>query len=121
MLHKPCQRLVREVSLAEGLCRDASPQIGFYLPGPTGVALAPPPLGLPHYRRLNLSAPVEQLGTASSPHPLTGVTDHAAVLAATLRRAGRANLRFRGWRCQMTYPVPLVEMLVGFRFESLAR
>jgi hypothetical protein len=120
MLHTPCQRLVREIYLAEGLWPDASPQIGFYLPGPTGVTLAPPPLGVPHHRRLNLSAPVEQLPTTLSPHPLSGVTDHAAVLTAALRRAGKAGLRFRGWRCQTTYPVPLVEMMMGFRFEAQA-
>lgn len=120
MLHTPCHRLVREIYLAEGLWPDASPQIGFYLPGPTGVVLAPPPLGEPHHRCLNLSAPVEQLPAALSPNCLTGVTDHAAVLTAALRRAGKAGVRFRGWRCQTTYPVPLVEMMVGFRFESLA-
>lgn len=118
MLHTPCQRLVREIYLADGLWPDALPQIGFYLPGPTGVALEPPPPGVPHYRRLHLSAPIEQLPAGPAIAPLTGVTDHASVLGAVLRRAGLGELRFRGWRCQTPYPVPLVEMQLGFRFAG---
>ncbi|WP_374567914.1 hypothetical protein [Ideonella sp.] len=118
MLHTPCQRLVREIYLADGLWPDALPQIGFYLPGPTGVALEPPPPGVPHYRRLHLSAPIEQLPAGPAIAPLTGVADHASVLAAVLRRAGLGELRFRGWRCQTPYPVPLVEMQLGFRFAG---
>lgn len=121
MLHTPCQRLVREIYLAEGLWPDASPQVGFYLPGPTGILLSSPPPGRPHYRRLHLSAPIEQLPASGSPGPLTGVTDHASVMAVVLRRAGLAGLRFRGWRCQTPYPVPLVEMQLGFRFEGTPR
>lgn len=118
MLHTPCQRLVREIYVADGLWPDALPHIGFYLPGPTGITLTAPPPGAPHYRRLNLSAPIEQLPTASTIAPLTGVTDHASVMAAVLHRAGLDQIGFRGWRCQTPYPVPLVEMQLGFRFAG---
>jgi hypothetical protein len=118
MLHTPCQRLVREIYLADGLWPDALPHIGFYLPGPTGIALAPPTPGAPHYRRLHLSAPIEQLPSGSVIAPLTGIADHASVLAAVLHRAGLDQLGFRGWRCQTPYPVPLVEMQLGFRFAG---
>jgi hypothetical protein len=118
MLHTPCQRLVREIYLADGLWPDALPHIGYYLPGPSGVTLASPPPGTPHYRRLNLSAPIEQLPDGPQMAPLTGVSDHASVLSAVLRRARLDGLHFRGWRCQTTYPVPLVEMQLGFRFEG---
>lgn len=121
MLHTPCQRLVREIYLAEGLWPDASPQIGFYLPGPSGIVLSSPPPGRPHYRRLHLSAPIEQLPAGVHPSPLSGVTDHASVMAVVLRRAGLGGLRFRGWRCQTPYPVPLVEMQLGLRFEGTPR
>lgn len=118
MLHTPCQRLVREIYLADGLWPDALPHIGFYLPGASGTLLKPPPPGVPHYRRLHLSAPIEQLPAGPAMSPLTGVSDHASVLAAVLRRAGLGELRFRGWRCQTPYPVPLVEMQLGFRFAG---
>lgn len=118
MLHTPCQRLVREIYLAEGLWPDALPQIGFYLPGPTGAVLTPPAPGVPHYRRLNLSAPIEQLAPGQAISPLAGIGDHATVLGAVLRRAGLGHLAWRGWRCQTPYPVPLVEMQLGFRFAG---
>ena len=118
MLHTPCQRLVREIYLADGLWPDALPQIGYYLPGPSGATLVAPPPGTPHYRRLNLSAPIEQLPSGPLLAPLAGVADHASVLSAVLRRARLDGVHFRGWRCQTTYPVPLVEMQLGFRFES---
>lgn len=120
MLHTPCQRLVREIYLADGLWPDALPQIGFYLPGASGTLLTPPPPGVPHYRRLNLSAPIEQLPAGPGMVPLAGVADHASVLTAVLRRAGLAAVSFRGWRCQTPYPVPLVEMQLGFRFAGHA-
>jgi hypothetical protein len=118
MLHTPCQRLVREIYLADGLWADALPQIGFYLPGPTGAVLTPPPPGVPHYRRLNLSAPIEPLAPGAAIAPLVGIADHATVLGAVLRRAGLGSLAWRGWRCQTPYPVPLVEMQLGFRFAG---
>jgi len=118
MLHTPCQRLVREIYLAEGLWPDAMPQIAFYLPGPTGAVLAPPAPGVPHYRRLNLSAPVEPLPPGPAITSLDGVADQATVLGAVLRRAGLSHLAWRGWRCQTAYPVPLVEMQLSFLFAG---
>lgn len=118
MLHTPCQRLVREVYLAEGLWPDALPLIGFYLPGPSGTILKSPTPGRAHYRRLNLSAPIEQLTSGPMIPPLTGIGDHSAVLVAVLRRAGLSGVSFRGWRCQTSYPVPLVEMQLAFRFAG---
>lgn len=118
MLHTPCQRLVREVFLADGVWPDALPQIGFYLPGPSGSPVATPQPGVPHYRRLNLSAPIEQLPPGEAAYELGGVPDHEDMIHAVLQRAGLAGLRFRGWRCQTPYPVPLVEMQVGFRFAG---
>jgi hypothetical protein len=118
MLHTPCQRLVREIFLAEGVWPDALPQIGFYLPGPSGAPVATPPPGVPHYRRLSLSAPIEQLPPGDAEFELSGVPDHGIAIRAVLQRAGLAGVNFRGWRCQTPYPVPLVEMQVGFRFAA---
>lgn len=118
MLHTPCHRLVREIYLAEGLWPDAAPQVGFYLPGPSGSVLSAPTPGRPHYRRLHLNAPIEAL--PGGPGALAEVPDHPAVLAAVLRRAGLGGLKLRGWRCETPYPVPLVEMQLGFSFGGAA-
>ena len=121
MLHTPCRTLVRDVYLAPGLWPDAWPQVGFYLPGPTGTAVAQPEPGQPHLRRVNLTARIEQLPLGADAYALPGVPDQAEALGAVLLRAGLAGTAFRGWRCRMTYPVPLIEMQLAFRFQGQAR
>jgi hypothetical protein len=115
MLHTPCRTLVRDVYLARGLWPDAWPQVDFYLPGPTGTPLVQPEPGRPHLRRVNLTARIEQLPPGFD---LDGVPDQAATIESVLARAGVADTPFRGWRCRMTYPVPLIEMQVAFRFAG---
>lgn len=116
MLHTPCQRLVREVFLADGVWPAALPEWGFFLPGPSGGPMQAPDPGQPHFRRLNLSAPLLQLPQGADLAPLDGVPDHAAALQHVLQRTGLAGTHFRGWRCEIAYPVPLVEMQLSFRF-----
>jgi hypothetical protein len=41
--------------------------------------------------------------------------DHDRLTAEVLERAGHAKTRFRGWRCTLNYPVPMLEMLVWLR------
>jgi len=116
MLHTPCHRLVRDVFMAESLWPRARPRITFFLPGPTGVPLAPPDPTHRHYRQLNLSATIDPLPHGmpddSKPWALAGVPDHQDTLALALQRAGLSGQRFRGWRCEMAYPVPLIEMQI---------
>ncbi len=118
MLHTPCRTLVRDVFVAPGLWPDAWPQVGFYLPGPTGTAVAQPEPGQPHLRRVNLTARIEQLPLGAAGLALPDVQDQAEALRSVLHRAGFAAIDFRGWRCRMTYPVPLIEMQVAFRFHG---
>ena len=118
MLHTPCQTLVRDIYVARGLWPDALPQVGFYLPAPSGASMAQPEPGQPHLRRVNLTARIEQLPAGASAFELPGVPDQAGAIAAVLARAGIGGTEFRGWRCRMTYPVPLIEMQVAFRFAG---
>lgn len=120
MLHTPCRTLVRDLFIARGLWPDAWPQVGFYLPGPTGTTVAQPEPGQPHLRRVNLTARIEQLPLGAAGFVLDGVADQPAAMAAVLQRAGLAGSEFRGWRCRMTYPVPLIEMQVAFRFGGMS-
>ncbi|MFY9509817.1 MAG: hypothetical protein WAQ05_02440, partial [Rubrivivax sp.] len=118
MLHLPCRTLVRDCFVADGVWPDALPQIDFYLPGPTGsppVELEP---GKPHLRRLNLTARIEQLPRGAAALELAGVADQRPTLERAMARAGLQIDGFRGWRCRMAYPVPLVEMQLAFRFAG---
>lgn len=118
MLHTPCRTLVRDVFVADGLWPDASPQIDFFLPGPSGSPPADVEPGRPHLRRLNLTARIEQLPAGVAGLELEDASDHAAVLHDALQRAGLDPARLRGWRCRMAYPLPLVEMRLGLRFAG---
>jgi hypothetical protein len=123
MLHTPCRVLVREVFLAPGLWPDARPEIAFCLPGPSGTPLVALEPGRPHHRRLNLSARVEPvpMPVDDPAFDLPGSPDHRLQLLQALREAGLSTRGYRGWRCRMVYPVPLVEMQWAFRFGAAPR
>lgn len=119
MLHTPCRTLVRDIHLAEGLWPDARPEVGFYLPGPSGTPPVVIEPGLPHLRRVNLTARIEQLPPGGPGFELDGVPDHRGAVEAALALAGLGSRAFRGWRCRMGYPVPLIEMQLALRFSAL--
>jgi hypothetical protein len=79
------------------------------------VAIEP---GQPHLRRLNLSTRIEQLPDGSRAFDLEGIGDQGEAMAAALELAGVADAAWRGWRCRMAYPVPLVEMQLALRFSG---
>jgi hypothetical protein len=116
MLHTPCRTLVRDVYLADGLWPDAFPQVGYYLPSPSGTPAVDLDPGLPHYRRVNLTTRIEQRPHGAEGFVLPGVADQRPTLEQVLARAGQDARAFRGWRCEMAYPVPLIEMKLAFRF-----
>jgi len=118
MLHTPCRTLVRDVFVARGLWPDATPQVGFYLPGPSGTPMVAIEPGKPHLRRVNLTARIEQLPDGEAGFDLAGVEDQRPAIAGTLGAAGLDPAAFRGWRCRMAYPVPLIEMQVAMRFSG---
>jgi hypothetical protein len=118
MLHTPCRTLVRDVYLADGLWPDAFPQVGYFLPSPSGTPAVDLDPAQPHYRRVNLTTRIEQRPRGSEGFVLPGTTDHRATLEQALARAGQDPRAFRGWRCEMAYPVPLIEMKLAFRFAG---
>ncbi|HSI58683.1 MAG TPA: hypothetical protein VLA16_14085 [Ideonella sp.] len=120
MLHSPCRTLVRDVFLAEGLWPDARPLVGFYLPSPSGAPMAQFDPAKPHYRQVNLSTHIEQLPPGAAAFGLPDVPDQREAIERVLARAGIAGAGFRGWRCRMAYPVPLIEMRLAFRFAGVA-
>lgn len=118
MLHTPCRTLVRDVFVANGLWPDAWPQVGFYLPGPSGTPLVTIEPGQPHLRRVNLTARIEQLPPGAPGFELDGVADQRLAIVQALSDAGVDPTAFRGWRCRMGYPVPLIEMQLALRFAA---
>lgn len=115
MLNTPCHRLIRDIYVADGLWPRAEPLVAFYLPGPSGATLGVPDPQRRHYRQLNLTARVEALAAGAKGMAIPGVPDQAGALESVLARAGLAGLSFRGWRCEMAYPVPLIEMQISMR------
>jgi hypothetical protein len=118
MLHTPCRTLVRDLFVADGLWPDAWPLVGFYLPGPSGTPMVTIEPGQPHLRQVNLTARIEQLAPGGAGFALDGVADQRAAIEQALARAGISPAGFRGWRCRMGYPVPLIEMQLALRFAS---
>jgi hypothetical protein len=118
MLHTPCRTLVRDVYLADGLWPDAFPQVGYYLPSPSGTPAVDLDPSQPHFRRVNLTTRIEQRPHGSEGFTLPGIGDQRATLEQVLARAGQDTRAFRGWRCEMAYPVPLIEMKLAFRFAG---
>jgi len=111
VLHMPCRRLVRDIFVAEPLYLGASPRVSFILPGPRGRTPVPDETGPRHFAEVDLRATIQQLPPGAQAYSMPGRSDHAAVLQHALGQTGHENTRFVGWRCAITYPVPLVEMM----------
>jgi hypothetical protein len=109
--------LVRDVYVAEGLWPQAQASVDFYLPGPSGAPLPAPDPARRHYRQLNLSAHFEALSPGPEGMALPGLVDQIPALQSVLKRAGLETVSFRGWRCEMAYPVPLIEMRITLRLS----
>lgn len=111
ILHVPARRLVRDVYVAESLYHGATPKISFLLPGPRGETPLPDEDGSRHYANVSLQAPIEALPGGSKAFSLAGSPNHSAALRHVLERAGHGGTTFRGWRCAINYPVPMMEMM----------
>ena len=118
VLHMPCRRMVRDVYVAESLYADASPQISYLLPGPRAAMRPPREDGRRHFNEVDLTTSIEQLPPGLPSYTIHGVMNHGAAVRHVLERSGHGATRFRGWRCAVTYPVPLVEMMWWFSHSS---
>ncbi len=111
VLHVPCAQLVRDVFIAESLFPDAIPRVSFLMPGPRVATHPPREDGTHHFTEVDLSTTIEQLPVGPHAFAVPGIGDQSAAVRNALERAGHGATRFRGWRCSVTYPVPLVEMM----------
>jgi hypothetical protein len=110
LLHMPCRRLIRDLFIDESLYAGAVPRLMFVLPDSEAHRRPPNELGVRRYGDIHVTATLEPLPRSDRAYSLSGVADHAAITRSVLERAGHGSTRFRGWRCEMTYPVPLVQM-----------
>ncbi len=111
VLHLPSRTVVRDLFVAESLYPGATPRVSFVLPGPRGSTPKPEDGASRHYANIDLTASIEQLPLGTSAYTVPGVADQPSAIRHVLRRAGHEHTRFRGWRCSIRYPVPMVEML----------
>jgi len=111
VLHMPCRRLVRDVFVAESLFRGAVPRVSFVLPGAREAMRPPRRDGPRHFTEVGLTASVERLPEGPRAFAMPDVTNHDAAVRYVLERSGHGMTPFRGWRCAITYPVPLIEMM----------
>lgn len=110
LLHYPCRLLVRDLYLRDDLYVGAEPEIRLEFPNPVGPPRPrtdgkPTPLNT-----LDLSAPVEQLGSGLARAAARGIPGHDRLVAHAFAQAGWDPARFRGYRTRIRYPVPLVAM-----------
>lgn len=117
-LHTPCQRLVRELYLADDLWPDAVPHIGVYLPGTSASGHADGGGSMAAHRRLAISAGLQPVEAASGPPALGRVDGHRDLLMAVCRQAALAETGWRGWRCDTAYPVPLTDLVLALRHAA---
>jgi hypothetical protein len=114
LLHMPCRRLVRDIFIAEDVYPEAVPRVSFVLPDLMAHLRPPHEPGISRFGDVHVSASFEELPRSARAHSIPGVADHGDVTREVLERAGHSGTRFRGWRCEMTYPAPLVQMMLWF-------
>jgi hypothetical protein len=109
VLHMPCRSVVRDVFVADDVFAVGMPRVAYRLPTPGGI-----PGDTEPDRRdqgaVDLSATIQQLPSDGLSYEVPGVPESRAAVERTLALAGHADTAFRGWRCTLAYPVPLIEM-----------
>lgn len=114
-LHMPTRHVVRDLFIADSLYAGATPLVNWALPG-THQHENPPRDGVTdYYASVDLDATYEPLGDAKRVHAIPGMPGQERMIQSVLERAGHAKTRFRGWRCTLEYPVPLLDMFVWLK------
>lgn len=114
-LHMPTRRVVRDLFIAESVYEGATPLITWALPG-TRQYENPPRNGVSdYYARVDLDAAYEPLVDGKRAPAISGMQGQERMVQSVLEQTGHAKTRFRGWRCTLDYPVPLLDMYVWLR------
>jgi hypothetical protein len=111
-MRMPTRSVVRDVFLAEGIYPGAVPFVSWALPATEQHEHPPVDAGARYYGQVDLDGEFERVDSGPRMLAVPGMPDHDRLTAEVLERAGHAKTRFRGWRCTLNYPVPMLEMLV---------
>ena len=110
VLHMPAKMLVRDLFIAEDVYPGAVPDLTFQLQNPAGRTGRRPQGLSARISSLDLHAPIEQLRPGPRGFAVAGLTRYRDIVAHVFARIDQDPTRFRGYRCAITYPVPLIEM-----------
>lgn len=108
LLHCPCKTLVRDVFIRDDLYVGTVPEISLHIPSPRGPEIAKRPGEFGKMNTLDISTPIEQIGTGLDHTQIKEIPSHARLLGTVFERAGWDASRYRGYRTRITYPVPMI-------------
>ena len=92
-----------------------APFVSWALPG-TRQHEHPPVEGAERYfAQIDLEAEFEPMVGAKKGFAAPGLRDQDRLIRDVLARSGHAHTKFRGFRCSLNYPVPLLDMFVWLR------
>lgn len=121
VLPTPCRTLVRDLYIADDVWPGASPEMEFQLMSPAGRRAGRPRGLAAQIQTLDLAAPVEHLRPGPNGFALRGQHRYRELLSDVFARIGQDPARFRGYRCSIAYPVPLVEMVWWVKLPEAPR
>ncbi|MBN1425679.1 hypothetical protein JXA88_14075 [Candidatus Fermentibacteria bacterium] len=108
LLAYPSRMMVRDLYIRDDLYVGSMPEVRLEFPLPPGAKRIHSKDLPTRLTQLDLSAPVQQLGRGLFQAAIAGVPRHARILAYAFEQAGWDPARFRGYRCRIPYPVPMI-------------
>jgi hypothetical protein len=114
MLDVPCKRLSRDIFVHKSLYPSGEPQVTMYMPRISGPIRERYPGIRGLLNQLDMAVPVSLLGPDLAKAGLAHFPPYASLLPRAFEQAGWDPAEFRGYRIQVTYPVPNIYMSIWF-------
>jgi len=109
----PCKVLVADVFVRDDVFANTSPALTTRLHS-IATGAARPDLPAFQLDNVDLGSTLTSLGQGLSSVATRDIPRYPAMLADVFRRTGWDSSRFRGYRCRIQYPVPLVSVTMWF-------
>jgi len=110
LLAHPCKLIVRDLFIRDDLYVGSIPEVRLEFPLPPGAKRIVSRDLPKRLTQLDLAAPVEQLGRGLARVAIGGIPGHSRILEHAFAQTGWDPERFRGYRCRIPYPVPMISM-----------
>lgn len=114
LLNYPCKTLMREVFIRDDLWPAANPELNLRLPNPSGTDPQRHEGLMGRMNTVDMHLPIEQLGRGLDQARVKSIPRHAQLLGEAFARTGWDPSRFRGYRTEVRYPVPMITMTWWF-------